>query len=71
MCWAMLLLEALDNTGLAHAKKDGRCALLWQKLQAYDNGNHMRHQLQNLSLSMLKPVGKPPTSQGNACKTDA
>ena len=30
-----VLWEALGGTGMAHAEKDGRCALLWQKLQTY------------------------------------
>ena len=45
-------------------KQEGRCALLWQKLQAYYNVIHIRYELQNLILSMLKPSGKPPKVRG-------
>ena len=59
-----VFFEASDNTGLARTKKNGRCALLWQKLQAYCTVNRIKYQLQNLTLSMLKPGGKPPTVRG-------
>ena len=65
-----VLWEALDNTGLAHTKKDRRCALLLHKLQAGYKVSHIKYQLQHLTLSTLKPGGKPPKLGANACKSD-
>ena len=64
LCAGQWLWEALDNTGLAHANNDGRCDLLWQNLQAYYKVTHIQFQLQNLTLSMLKPGANPPTIRG-------
>ena len=55
-----VLWEALDNTGLAHAMSEGRCALLWQKLRAYYNVNYIKYRMQNLTWNTTKPAGKPP-----------
>ena len=40
--------------------------MLGQTLQAYDKVNHIKYQLQNLTLSMLKLGGKPPEVRGKA-----
>ena len=59
-----VLWQALDKSGLAHTRKEGRCELLWEKLQAYYKANSIKYQLQNLTLTMIKAKGTPPKVRG-------
>lgn len=63
-CLGNVLWESLDKLGFAHRQKAGRCALLWQKMQAFYKVYRVKYQLQGLTLKMIKQDGNPPKLRG-------
>ena len=55
-----IFFEALDWSGLAHRRREGRCVLLWEKLVTWYRVHNIPNQLQNLTVPMIKRDGQVP-----------